>query len=409
MWDCMWLGLSLMTMPADSGELGVVKDAAIGIDGGKFAYLGSREGLPDLPKKLAAEVKDAGGAWASPILIDCHTHLVYGGNRASEFQARLEGLSYAEIARRGGGILSTVQATRSVSEEDLLRAASARMECLMAEGVGFVEIKSGYGLDLATELKMLRVARKLGEIHPVRVLTTFLGAHALPPEFSGRPDDYIRLVCEEMLPRVAEEGLADAVDVFCEKIAFSIDQTRRVFEAAEALGLPVKLHAEQLSDSGGAALAAESGALSADHLEYLSEAGARAMADAGTTAVLLPGAFYYLREERLPPIDLLRRLEIPIALATDSNPGSSPVLSPLLILNMACVLFGLRVDEVLRGMTINAAGALGIDGEAGSLQLGRDADFLLWDIESPADLAYIAGGRPLRSRVQRGIEIAIGG
>lgn len=405
MWDQLWHGLSLMTVPKDFDGLGIIKDGALGIRNGKLAYVGPRSGLPGEIGNLALDVRDAQGAWASPALIDCHTHLVYGGNRAQEFQARLEGLSYEEIARQGGGILSTVRATRAASEEELFATAALRLEKLIAEGIGVVEIKSGYGLEIETELKMLRVARKLGEAYPVRVEKTFLGAHALPPEFKGRPNDYIRLVCEEMIPMVVDEGLADAVDVFCESIAFSPEQTREVFEAARAKGLEVKLHAEQLSDSGGAALAAAWGALSADHLEYLSEDGAQAMADAGTTAVLLPGAFYYLREQKLPPIDRIRRLGIPIALATDCNPGSSPILSPLLILNMGCVLFGLRVEEAIRGMTIEAARALGIEDEVGSLEVGRVADFLIWNIETPAELAYIAGGRPLRLRICAGAEV----
>jgi len=403
MWNQLWLEISLMTMKGEG--LGIIRDGVLGIEDGKLAFVGSRNDLPAAPEKLALEVHDGGGAWVAPPLIDCHTHLVYGGSRAGEFEARLEGLSYEEIARQGGGILSSLRATRAASEEALFRAAARRMECLMGEGVGVVEIKSGYGLDTENELKMLRVARRLGEVFPVRVLKTFLGAHALPPEYEGRADDYIAMVCGEMIPEVAAAGLADAVDVFCEKIAFSPEQTRRVFDAAREHGLPVKIHAEQLSDLGGAALASTYRALSADHLEYLSEDGAWAMAESGTVAVLLPGAFYYLRETRKPPVELLRRFNVPIALATDSNPGSSPVLSPLLMLNMGCVLFGLRIEEVLRGMTIHAARALGIEEVAGRLEVGRDADFVLWDIERPADLAYMVGACPLRARFRRGEEL----
>lgn len=407
MWDQLWLDISVMTMAGNSSELGLIRDGAIGIKGGSLVYVGAKSDLPGPVETLAKQLHRGGGAWVSPPLIDCHTHLVFAGNRSSEFQMRLDGVSYEEIARRGGGILKTVEATRMATAEELFSSAARRLESLTAEGVGTVEIKSGYGLKTETELKMLRVARRLGEAFPLRVLTTFLGAHALPPEYAGRSDDYIRLVCEEMIPAVAAEGLADAVDVFCEGIGFTTEQTRRVFETSLAHGLRAKLHAEQLSDSGGAILAAEWKALSADHLEYLSEDGVRAMAEAGTVAVLLPGSFYYLRETRRPPIDLLRSYGVPIALATDLNPGSSPILSPLLILNMGCVLFGLRIDEVLAGMTRHAASALGISGEEGSLQVGRSADFLLWEIENPADLAYMVGARPLRARVRGGERLEI--
>jgi imidazolonepropionase len=325
---------------------------------------------------------------------------VYGGQRADEFAQRLAGVSYEEIARQGGGIVSTVRATRAADEESLLRQSAARLEPLLAEGVTAIEIKSGYGLDLASERKMLRVARRLGEQYPVSVYTTFLGAHALPPEFAGRADDYISEVCERMLPTLADEGLVDAVDVFCERIGFSLAQSERVFAAAERYKLPVKMHAEQLSNSGGTALAARHHALSADHLEFLDEAGVAAMKESGTVAVLLPGAYYFIRETQLPPLDLLRRYEVPIAISTDSNPGTSPTTSLLLMMNMATTLFRMTVPEVLQGVTQHAARALGQVGRHGSLAVGRAADFAVWQVETLAELAYWIG-RPLCARVVR--------
>ncbi|MCP3717776.1 imidazolonepropionase [Paraburkholderia sp. CNPSo 3281] len=379
----------------------VVENAAIAVEDGKIAWLGAAGGLPAPFSEWPCE--DLGGAWVTPGLLDCHTHLVYGGQRADEFAQRLAGVSYEEIARQGGGIVSTVRATRAADEAALFAQSATRLEALLAEGVTAVEIKSGYGLDLASERKMLRVARQLGERYPVTVRTTFLGAHALPPEFAGRADDYIDEVCERMLPALADEGLVDAVDVFCERIGFSLAQSERVFEAAARRKLAVKMHAEQLSNSGGAALAARYGALSADHLEFLDEAGVAAMKKAGTVAVLLPGAYYFIRETQLPPLDLLRRYEVPIAISTDSNPGTSPATSLLLMMNMATTLFRMTVPEVLQGVTRHAAQAFGDAGRHGTLAAGRPADFAVWTVQSLAELAYWIG-RPLCARVVRGGE-----
>ena len=347
----------------------------------------------------AAGAEEAGrGGVMTPGLVDCHTHLVYAGNRADEFERRLEGVSYAEIAKAGGGILSTVRATRAASEDELVAASLPRLEALLADGVTTVEIKSGYGLTLADELKMLRVARRLGELRPVRVTTTLLGAHALPPEYAGRADDYVSLVCDEMIPAAAAEGLADAVDVFCEGIGFSPVQCERIFQAAQAHGLALKAHAEQLSNLGGSALAARHGALSADHVEYLDEAGVRAMAEAGTVAVLLPGAFHCLRETQLPPIALLRQYGVPMAVASDANPGTSPICMPSLLANLACTLFHLTPREALAGMTAHAARALGLP-ELGRIAVGAPADLCLWDIRQPAELAYAVQAGRLRQRI----------
>jgi imidazolonepropionase len=393
MWDSIWLNAHLATMRAGAGY-GEVRDGAIAIEGDRIAWVGERAALPAPAERIAREVHDARGAWITPALIDCHTHVVFGGDRAGEFERRLEGASYEEIAREGGGIVSTVRATRAASEDALVDAAAKRLSQWLREGATVVEIKSGYGLELDTELRMLRAARRLGERLPLTVRTTFLGAHALPPEYEGRADDYIRLVCEGMLPAAAREGLVDAVDAFCERIGFMPAQTARVFEAARALGLPVKLHADQLSDLGGAALAARFGALSADHLEYSAESGLGAMGRSGTVAVLLPGAFYFLREKQLPPVEALRRNSVPIALATDCNPGSSPLTSPLLVLNLACTLFRLTPEEALAGLTRCAAYALGMQGSHGTLETGKQADLALWDITRPAELAYAMGANP---------------
>ena len=341
------------------------------------------------------------GGVMTPGLVDCHTHLVFGGARADEFEARLEGASYEEIARRGGGILSTVLATREASEQTLFNAALPRLKALIDEGVTTVEIKSGYGLDVPNELKMLRVARRLGEALPVRVLTTLLGAHALPPEYESDSDGYIDLICNEMIPAAAAEGLADAVDVFCEKIAFSVAQCERVFKAAQAHGLPIKAHAEQLSNLGGAAMAARHGALSADHIEYLDDAGIAAMREAGSVAVILPGAFHTLRETQQPPIAGLREAGVPMAVATDANPGSSPIFMPTLMLNLACTLFRMTPQEALAGMTANGAAALGLKGQ-GQLHEGAVADLCVWDIETPAELAYAVQPGRLRQRIYQG-------
>ena len=397
MQDCVWTHARIAPQ-GDPDD--VIDQGAIVVCAGKVAWIGSFDDLPasylDLPRH------DVGGKWITPSLIDCHTHLVYGGNRADEFAQRLAGASYEEIARKGGGIVSTVTQTRAASEEELYAQSAVRLRNLIAEGVGVVEIKSGYGLDLESERKILRVARRLGRDLPVTIYTTFLGAHALPPEYKGRADEYIALVCDSMLPALHGEGLVDAVDVFCENIGFTLEQSERVFARAAELGLPVKMHAEQLSNLGGTQLAARYRALSTDHLEYLNEADVLAMKEAGTTAVLLPGAFYFLREKQLPPLDLLRKHGVPVALATDCNPGTSPATSLLLMLNMACTLFRMTVPEVLRGITGNAARALGQSSKHGSLEAGRTADFAVWDVATLAELAYRMGGNPCTAVVYNG-------
>lgn len=396
-WDSLWINVHLATMLDGYGE---IRDGAIAVKDGRIAWLGAHADLPE--HTPAVTVHDGKGCWLTPGLIDCHTHIVYAGNRSDEFEARLNGVAYEEIARQGGGILSTVRATRAASDAALMQASLPRVRHLLAEGVTTLEIKSGYGLDLATEARILRVARQLGHDFALRVKTTFLGAHALPPEYAGRADDYIELVCQQMLPALVAQGLVDAVDVFCEKIGFSPSQTERVFQAAQAAGLPVKLHAEQLSDQGGAALTARYRGLSADHLEYLSDAGIAAMAEQGTVAVLLPGAFYFLRETKLPPLHALRAAGVPIAIATDCNPGTSPMTSLLLVMNMACTLFKMTPLEALQGVTRHAARALGLASEIGSLEVGKAADFALWMIERPADLAYFIGGNPCQATVFSG-------
>jgi imidazolonepropionase len=402
MLDVIWVGGDIASMEAGVGPWGAIRDAALGLKDGRIAWIGPRADLAGSPETLARDVRDFTGQWITPGLIDCHTHLVHGGDRAREFEMRLEGASYAEIARAGGGIVSTVTATRAADEPALLASAAKRLAALTSEGVTTIEIKSGYGLDLETELKQLRVARRLGEQSGVTVRTTFLGAHATPAEFEGRADDYIDFVCAESMPAAAKAGLADAVDVFCESIAFSPAQTERVLKCAAELSLAVKLHADQLSDLGGAALAARHGALSADHLEYTGEAGVKAMAAAGTVAVLLPGAFYTLRETTLPPVGLFRQHGVPIAIATDSNPGSSPATSILLMLNMACTLFRMTPEEALAGVTRNAARALGMQATHGTLAEGKVADFCVWDIADPAELAYRIGFNPLARCVRAG-------
>jgi imidazolonepropionase len=375
---------------------GLIGDAAVLVEGGRIAWVGPR---PDAP--TGHEAVDCGGRLLTPGLIDCHTHLVYGGSRAHEFEQRLQGVSYAEIAKAGGGIASTVRATRAAAEADLAASALTRLDALLAEGVTTIEIKSGYGLDRETEIRILRVARELAQWRPVDVVTSYLGAHALPPEFKDDREAYLRLVCKDVLPAVAEQGLADAVDAFCEGIAFSVAETRRVFEAARALGLPVKLHAEQLSNLGGAKLAAEFGALSVDHVEYLDQDGVDAIAAAGTVAVLLPGAFYYLREKQAPPVNALRKAQVPIAIASDLNPGSSPVHSLLVTMNMACVLFGLTPEEALGGVTRNAARALGFT-DRGMIAQGLKADLVLWNAERPGELSYPLGFNPLAAVIRNG-------
>ena len=398
-WDTLWINLRLATMaeaqPGPYGMLGEVgADAALAISNGRIAWLGTMEQLPDYDAAKLT-VCDGAGRWMTPGLIDCHTHLVYGGNRAAEFELRLTGVDYEEIARCGGGILSTVKATRQASEDELFQGAARRLQHFLDEGVTGIEIKSGYGLASDSELKMLRVARKLAEHFPVTVSTTFLGAHTLPPEYADG-DAYIDFLCEELLPRVVQAGLADAVDIFCEGIGFDLAQTEKMLLAAQAQALPFKIHAEQLSNMGGAALAAKLGAISADHLEYLDAEGVAALKAAGTVAVLLPGAFYFLRETKLPPIAQLRAAGVPIAIASDCNPGSSPAESLLLMLNMACTLFQLTPQEALLGVTRHAAQALGWEESRGSLAVGKRADLALWDIEHPAELAYHLGRNPCR-------------
>jgi len=389
-YDGIAIGASLATLDAQDGY-GVIVDGAIAWRDGVLAYVGSAPGLHDAPERLARDVIRCDSGWITPGLVDCHTHVVFAGNRAVEFEQRLQGASYEEIARAGGGILSTVRAVRAASEDELLAQSLPRAQALVRDGVTTLEIKSGYGLDFDNERKMLRVARRIGEMLGITVRTTYLAAHALPPEFAGNPDGYIDAVVE-WLPRLHAEGLVDAVDAFCEGIGFSPAQTRRVFEAARALGLPVKLHADQLSDLGGAALTAEFGGLSADHIEHTSEAGVRAMARAGTVAVLLPGAFHVLRETKLPPLDLLRAHGVPMAIATDCNPGTSPLLSLRQALQLSCTHFRLTPEEALRGATINGARALGLQ-DRGVLRVGMRADFVHWRIDAPAELGYWLGGQ----------------
>jgi imidazolonepropionase len=380
----------------------MVEDGLIACGGGNILYAGPAAAAPrDLE---APEAIDCMGRLITPGLIDCHTHLVYAGNRAQEFEQRLAGVSYQDIARRGGGIMSTVKETRIASDEQLLAESLPRLIALVNEGVTTIEIKSGYGLSLEHERKQLQVARELANAHVrgVNVTTTLLAAHALPPEFAGRADDYVDEICRNILPRLINEGLVDAVDAFCEHIGFSREQCKRVFNAATVQGIRVKLHAEQLSDMEGAALAAAFGALSADHLEHANEDGIRAMKKAGTTAVLLPGAFYFLRETQVPPVELLREHGVPMALATDHNPGTSPLTSILLVLNMAATLFRMTVDECLLGVTRHAAAALGLGERVGTLEAGKQCDLAIWNVERPAELVYAIGARPLHERVWKG-------
>lgn len=397
--DRLWRGARLATLAPSKDGLGIVEDGVVAARDGRILYAGSASEQPDLQ---ADETIDCEGRWITPGLIDCHTHLVYGGNRAHEFELRLAGASYEEIARAGGGIVSTMKATRAASEGELVEGALPRLDALLAEGVTTIEVKSGYGLSLEAEMKSLRAARALASHRPVSVTTTFLGAHALPPEADGDKDAYIASVIGEMLPTVASDGVADAVDAFCEGIAFSPEQVARLFEAAKALGLPVKLHADQLSNLHGAALAARFGALSADHVEHTDEDGAAAMAEAGTVAVLLPGAYYFIRETKAPPVALFRRHGVRMALATDCNPGTSPLTSLLLTLNMGATLFRLTVEECIAGVTREAARALGRLDALGSLEAGKQCDLAIWDIERPAELVYRMGFNPLHKRVWRG-------
>lgn len=395
----LWRNARLATM-AEAG-LGIVEKGAIAARDGVIVYAGPEA---DMPSALSqgAEVTDCEGRWITPGLIDCHTHLVHAGNRANEFEMRLAGATYEEVARAGGGIVSSVKSLRAASEDELVAQTLPRLDALMAEGVTTVEVKSGYGLDLENEQKSLRAARRLDKERPVTVRTTFLGAHALPPEAKGDKDAFVDLVANTILPAIAAEDLADAVDGFCEGIAFSPEQIARVFDKAKALGLPVKLHADQLSNLHGAELAARYGALSADHLEYTDDAGAAAMAKAGTVATILPGAYYFIRETKKPPIGLFRQHGVKMAVATDNNPGTSPLTSLLLTMNMAATLFGLTVEECLAGTTREAARALGLLGQTGTLEAGKSADLAIWNIERPAELVYRMGFNPLHARIWRG-------
>ncbi len=396
----LWFNCHAATLAG--GTYSAIENAAIVTNGGLIQWIGP---YADIPADDYVQRHDLNGAWVTPGLIDCHTHAVFGGNRSGEFEQRLQGVSYADIAAAGGGIASTVCATRAASEDELLASASQRVRALLRDGVTTIEIKSGYGLDLASERKMLRVIRRLGESLPVTVRSTCLAAHALPPEYAGRSDAYIEHICSEILPTLAREGLVDAVDAFCEHLAFSPAQVERVFIAAQQLGLPVKLHAEQLSSLAGSSLAARHKALSADHLEFMTLADAQAMAAAGTVAVLLPGAFYFLRETQLPPIQMLREQGVSMAIASDLNPGTSPALSLRLMLNMACTLFRLTPEEALAGATLNAAKALGLGASHGSLEVGKVADFIAWQIAQPADLAYWLGGELNKRIIRQGREL----
>jgi imidazolonepropionase len=402
MWDRLLTDCHVATMdPAVAGAFGAIEDGAIGIQDGRIVRVGRRI---DLAGYRARTVEPLGGAWVTPGLIDCHTHLVFGGDRAAEFERRLGGARYEEIARAGGGIVSSVKATRFATRDELVEQARPRLRALMRGGVTTVEIKSGYGLDVPSELKMLEAAKALGESETVRVVPTLLALHALPPEHKESREAFVRMAIEEMIPAVAEAGLAQAVDAFCEEIGFAADEVRSLFEAADEHGLRVKLHAEQLSNLHGAGLAAEFGALSADHLEHADEAGIEAMAQAGMVAVLLPGAFYALKETRKPPVDLLRRHGVPMAVATDCNPGTSPVLSPTLMLSMGCTLFGLTPEEALAGMTVHAAKALGLEKEVGTVSTGKAADLCIWRVSRPAELAYWIGHPGPERRIVAGVD-----
>ena len=397
--DTIWRNARLATLSGGADGMGTVEHGVVAQTNGRFVHVGDEREAPAL---AATHIHDCEGRWITPGLIDCHTHLVFAGDRSSEFERRLAGESYEAIARDGGGILSTVRATRASTTAELVTSALPRLDALMAEGATTVEVKSGYGLEIAAERRQLEAARALGRERNITVTTTFLGAHALPPEFIGAADAYIDTVCTKMIPEVAKTGLADAVDAFCEGVGFSPGQVRRVFEAARAHGLPMKLHAEQLSNLHGAALAAEFGALSADHLEYLDDAGVDALARAGTVATLLPGAFYFMRETRRPPIEALRAKAVPMALATDCNPGTAPLVSILATLNLAATLFRMTVEECLAGVTRNAAKALGLADEVGTLEAGKRCDLAIWEIERPAELVYWMGRNPLHARVWGG-------
>jgi imidazolonepropionase len=401
-WDCLWIGGHLATMAPARGGFGEIRNGALACVGDRITWVGRESDLPDSPAKCAREVRELKGGWLTPGLVDCHTHLVFSGDRSGEFEARLQGASYEEIARAGGGIRTTMRATRGATEEELYCLGAERLEGLLAEGVTTVEIKSGYGLDVDTELRMLRVARKLGASLPVDVQTSFLGAHVLPPEYEGHREEYLRVVREEMVPRVAEEDLADAVDAFCDEIAFTPRECEGVLRKGKEVGLAVRLHADQLTDQGGAALAARLGARSADHLERASREGVEAMAMAGTVAVLLPGAYFFLKDDHPPPVESFRAAMVPLALATDLNPGSSPVNSLLATLNLGCVLFGLTPEEAFNGVTLVGARALGLDGIKGSLEEGKMADLAIWEIGHPRELSYWLGRNPCKGVVKGG-------
>ncbi len=396
-WDTLIINATIATMEEGSLAYGMIEKGALGILNGRIEWLGTTAGIKNSIETLAKELIDAEGCLLTPGLIDCHTHLVFGGNRADEFEQRLNGVDYQEIARNGGGILSTVRATREASFDELYQQSLPRFQALISEGVTTVEIKSGYGLDFESELKMLQVAKKLGDEHGIQVKTTLLAAHAVPPEYKDNADGYVDVICTEIIPKIAGLNIADCVDAFCEGIGFSYEQTKRVFDAAARWGLPVKLHADQLSDLNGAALVAEYAGLSADHVEYTSLKSVKAMAKAGTVAVLLPYAFYVLKETKLPPIEAFRKHNVPIAISTDCNPGTAPSSSLLTTMNKACVAFSLTPEEVLTGVTRNAALALGIEDEVGSIEFGKKADLVLWNIKHPADLCYWQG----LNRVQR--------
>jgi len=403
-WDLLLTDARIATMRRDSHGFGVVEGGAIAIADGALAWVGPQAELPD---KKAARTKSLAGRWITPALIDCHTHLVFGGDRSAEFEQRLSGVSYEEIAQSGGGILSTVRATREATPDELFESAMRRVSMLAADGVATIEIKSGYGLDIESEIKMLEVARRIGASTNLTIRTTLLAAHTVPPEFKGDADAYVDLICDELLPLVAEKNLADAVDAYCEKIAFSADQVARVFRCARSFGLPVKLHADQLSDSGGATLAASFDALSADHLEYSQQSGVEAMANAGTVAVLLPGAFLSLNETQQPPVDELRRRNVPIAVATDCNPGTSPLCSVREAMALASRLFKLTPHECLAGATREAAVALGLGDDRGTLEIGKRADLAIWDIDHPRDLSYWLGSPSLTDLLIAGRDVSL--
>ncbi|MBU8848430.1 MAG: imidazolonepropionase, partial [Desulfobacterales bacterium] len=385
----------------DNG-LSIIKKAALAVTGTTISWVGKEKTLPENFKTRCQKVIDCNNGWILPGFVDCHTHLVWGGSRSNEFEMRLNGATYEEISKKGGGIFSTVKATRDASKNELFIPASKRVNALLKQGITTLEIKSGYGLNIETELKILDVIRQLDENFPLHIEATFLGAHALPPEFADNPDGYIDLVTQTMLPKVKAQGFATAVDAFCEHIAFTLPQTEKVFKTAKNLGLNIKLHAEQLSDSNGAAMASKFNALSCDHLEYLSLSGAKKMAQHNVAAVLLPGAFYFLKETKKPPVDIFRNLKIPMAVSTDLNPGSSPVHSMTLMLNMACILFDLTCEEALLGATINGAKALGLEQSKGSIETGKDADLAVWDIDTPVDLCYLSGLTPIKTVMIKG-------